>query len=203
MASAYTSVISKQSNKGNKMKLTKLMCAALAMTSLSAIADDDHNDQALSALALQRANYSIEQAIEKVSSDYTGYITEFEVDDYKNQATYEVEVINLVTEEKREVKLSLEDGSLLKEKSKNIKLLGINRLDDDELFAIQELQTSEFKLDETIALLKEKYNANILEFELDSKKGISFYKFKLITDQGKKRVLVDIKTGNVIPVMKH
>lgn len=185
------------------MKLTKLMCAALAMTSLSAIADDDHNDQALSALALQRANYSIEQAIEKVSSDYTGYITEFEVDDYKNQATYEVEVINLVTEEKREVKLSLEDGSLLKEKSKNIKLLGINRLDDDELFAIQELQTSEFKLDETIALLKEKYNANILEFELDSKKGISFYKFKLITDQGKKRVLVDIKTGNVIPVMKH
>jgi len=185
------------------MKLSKLMCAALAMTSLSAIADDHGNDQALSALALQRANYNIEQAIEKVNTDYSGYITEFEVDDYKNQAAYEIEVINLVTEEKRELKLSLEDGSLLKEKNKNIKVLGINRLDDDELFAIKELQTSEFKLSETIALLKEKYSANILEFELDSKKGISFYKFKLITEQGKKRVLVDIKTGNVIPVMKH
>jgi len=185
------------------MKLSKLMCAALAMTSLSAIADGGDHDQALSALALQRANYSVEQAIEKVNSDYTGYITEFEVDDYNNQASYEIEVINLITEEKRELQLSLEDGSLLKEKSKNVKILGINRLDDDELFAIKELQSSEFKLDETIALLKEKYQANILEFELDSKKGISFYKFKLITDQGKKRVLVDIKTGNIIPVMKH
>lgn len=185
------------------MKISKLMCAALAMTSLSAIADDGDKEHLLSALALQRANYSLEQAIEKVSTDYTGQITEFEVDDYDNQATYEFEVINLVTEEKRELQLSLEDGSVLKEKNKGTKILGINRLDDDKVFAMKELQSSDFKLNETIALLKEKYNADILEFELESKKGISFYKFKLIGEQGKKRVLVDIKTGNVIPVMNH
>ena len=182
------------------MKISKLICAALAMTSLSVVADNDH---ALSALALQRANYTIEQAINKVNTDYAGHITEFEVDDYDNQAAYEFEVINLATEEKRELKLSLADGSLLKEKNKGIKILGMNRLDDDKLFAMKELQSSEFKLNETIALLKEKYNADVLEFELESKKGITFYKFKLIGEQGKKRVLVDIKTGNVIPVMKH
>jgi len=182
------------------MKYPKLLCAALAFTSLSAIADDDN---ALSALALQRANYSLEQAVEKVSNDYQGQIVEFEVDDYQNQATYEIEMINLVTEEKHKLQVSLEDGSILKEKSKSTKILGINRLDDDELFALKELQSAEFNLSETIQRLKEKYNADIFEFELESEKGISFYKFKLMGEQGMKRVLVDIKTGSIIPVMSH
>ena len=172
----------------------------LAFTSLSAVADDDN---ALSALALQRANYSLEQAVEKVNNDYPGHIVEFEVDDYQNQATYEIEMINLVTEEKHKLHISLEDGSVLKEKSNSIKILGINRLDDDELFALKELQASDFKLSETINRLKEKYSADIIEFELESEKGISFYKFKLIGEQGMKRILVDIKTGSVIPVMSH
>ncbi len=50
------------------MKYPKLLCAALALTSLSAIADDDN---ALAALALQRANYTLEQAVEKVNNEYT------------------------------------------------------------------------------------------------------------------------------------
>lgn len=182
------------------MKFPKLICAALALTSLSAFADDDN---ALAGLALQRANYSLEQAIEKVNSDYTGQITEFEVDDHQNQAVYEIEVINHVTEEKHKVKISLADGSVLKEKNSSLKILGISRLDDDEVFALKELQTSDFKLNTTIASLKEKYSANIFEFELESEKGITFYKFKLIGEQGVKRVLVDIKTGTVIPVMSH
>jgi len=182
------------------MKFPKIICTALALTSLSAFADDDN---ALAALALQRANYSLEQAIEKVNSEYAGHIIEFEVDDYKNQATYEIEVINLVKEEKYKLQLSLENGEVLKEKNKNIKTLGINHLDEDELFALNELQTSDFKLSNKIALLKEKYMANIIEFELESKKGITFYKFKMMGEQGIKRVLVDIKSGNIIPVMSH
>ncbi|TEW53970.1 hypothetical protein E2R68_10830 [Psychromonas sp. RZ22] len=181
-------------------KFTKFICVALAATSLSVMADDDN---ALSALALQRANYSLEQAVEKVSQDYKGQITEFEVDDYHNRSSYEIETINLVTSEKHKLHLSLEDGSILKEKSSSIKMMGINRLDDDELFALKELQTSDFKLDKTIAMLKEKYNADVFEFELESEKGITFYKFKMVGEQGIKRVLVDVKTGSVIPVMSR
>lgn len=180
--------------------MAKIICAALAFTSLSAVADDDN---ALSALALQRANYSLEQAVEKLSTDYPGHIVELEIDDYQNQATYEIEMINLVKEEKHKLQISLEDGSVLQEKSKSIKILGINRLDDDELFALKELQASDFKLNETIQHLKEKYNGDILEIELESEKGISFYKFKLMSEQGMKRILVDIKTGSVIPVISH
>jgi uncharacterized membrane protein YkoI len=182
------------------MKFTKVICASLALASLSAFADEDDS---LSALALQRANFSLEQAVEKVTTDYAGHITEFEIDDYKNQATYEIETINLDTEQKHKVQLSLEDGSVLEEESKSIKILGLNRLDDEELIALKELQVSNFELGSTIAALKQKYNANVVEFELESEKGISFYKFKLMGEQGAKRVLVDIKTGNVIPVMKH
>lgn len=184
------------------MKFTKIICAALAATSLSAFADDGEHGM-MSALAVQRANFTVEQAIQKVSNDYTGLITEFEVDDHNNKAVYEFEVINLAGEEKRELLLSLEDGSLIKDKNKGTKILGINRIDDDKVYAIQELQNSNFKLAEAIAMLQDKYQATLLEFELESEKGISFYKFKLLGEQGKQRVLIDIKTGNVIPVMKH
>lgn len=180
------------------MKFKKLICATFAVASLSVMADDS-----LSTLALQRANFSLEQAVEKVNADYPGHITELEIDDYNNQATYEIETINLETDVKHKVQLSLEDGTVLKEKNKSLKVLGMHRLDDDELFALKELQVSNFKLGSTIAVLQKKYDASVIEFELESEKGISFYKFKLMGEQGTKRVIVDIKTGNIIPVMRH
>lgn len=153
------------------MKFTKILCATLAFASLSAFAGDDDS---LAALALQRANFTLEQAIEKISTDYSRHITEFEIDDYNHQATYEIETINFETEQKYKVQVSLENGEVLKEKSISLKVLGLNRLDDDELFALKELKAANFNLNKTIATLKQKYNTNIVEFELESEKGISF-----------------------------
>lgn len=182
------------------MKLTKLICGVLAFTSLSVFAD---NDDALATLAVQRANFSLEQAVAKVSSDYAAQIVELEIDEHKMQAVYEIEAYNIDKQEKYKVELSLEDGSVLKEKKKSIKLLGMNRLDDDEQFALQELQKSEFKLAETIVLLQKKYSADIFEFELENKKGITFYKFKLMGEQGSQKAIVDVQTGKIIPMIKH
>lgn len=181
------------------MKYPKLVGVALVFTSLFALAD---NDDALTGFALQRANYSLDQAIEKVNASYQGHIIEFDVEDDNNQLSYEIEVIDLISEEKHKIELSLENGSVLKEKSSSIKVMGMDRLDDDELLALEELQASDFKLRPMMNMLKDKYKADILEFELENEKGITFYKFKLINEQGVERVLVDVKTGHVIPVMK-
>ncbi|MDA7746554.1 PepSY domain-containing protein [Psychromonas sp.] len=178
------------------MKFPKLIGMTLAFTSLSVLAG---NDNALSALALKQANYSLEQAVEKVQNNYKGQIIEFELEDDNNQLSYEIEVIDVITKEKHKLELSLEDGSVLKEKSKSI---GIKRLDDDELAALTDLQASDFNLNKIIALLKEQYKADILEFELENEKGITFYKFKLFSEQGTQQVLVDVKTGSMISVMK-
>lgn len=181
------------------MKFTQLVCATtIALTSFSALADDD----ALSILALKNANFSAQQAIEKVSNDYTGSIVEFELDDHKGQTSYEIEIINLKTEEKHKLQISSEDGSLLKEKVGSTKLMGINRLDEDEIDAINALSNSQFNLQSTVAILREKYSAEIVEFELENKKGITFYKFKLIDENGRQRVIVDVKSGEIIPVLK-
>ncbi|PKH60969.1 hypothetical protein CXF83_15735 [Shewanella sp. Choline-02u-19] len=179
------------------MRCTKLICAALAFTSISAFAGQE--DDALAALALQRANYTLEQAIEKVSTDYAKHIVEFEIDDHDNQATYDIEAINLETKEKHNIELSLADGAILKHKTQN----SLSRLDDDDLLALQELQASKFNLRATIAQLQLKYSADVFEFELKNKKGITFYKFKLMGDQGLTRVIVDVTTGKAIPVMKR
>lgn len=179
------------------MKCTKLICIALAFTPLAAFADKE--DDALATLALQRANFSLEQAIDKVATDYAKHIVEFEIDDHNNQATYDIEAVNLKAEEKHKIELSLTDGAVLKHKTKN----GLSRLDDDDLLALQELQASSFNLSATIAQLKQKYAADVIEFELENKKGITFYKFKLMGEQGLTRVIVDVTTGRVIPVMKR
>ncbi|QFU22092.1 hypothetical protein FM038_007975 [Shewanella eurypsychrophilus] len=179
------------------MKWSKLICVALAFTSLSAFADRE--DDALSALAIQRANFTLEQAIEKVSTDYAKHIVEFEIDDHDNQATYDIEAINLEKKQKHDIELSLADGAVLKHKTKD----SLRRLDDDDLLALKELQASKFNLGATIAQLQLKYSADVFEFELENKKGITFYKFKLMGEQGLTRVIVDVTTGKVIPVMKR
>ncbi|WP_019614964.1 PepSY domain-containing protein [Psychromonas ossibalaenae] len=181
------------------MKFTKLICAALALTSFTVAADDD----ALSVLALKRASFTLEQAVEKVTTDYQGQIIEFELDDHDGQSTYEIEVINLQKEEKYKLHLSTADGTVLKEKSRSLSTLGFSRLDDDEYQALKELETSQFSLSSALAELREQYTAEVMEFELENEKGITFYKFKLIDQQGRKRVIVDVKTGEMIPIMKH
>lgn len=183
------------------IKLSKKICVAavIAVTSAAAIADDD----ALSALAMKKAGFSLEQAIEKVHNSYPGQITELELDDYKGQAVYEFDVINLAQQQKHKLKLSLADGEMLKNESSKLSILGVSKIDDDERLALEQLAQSELSLQQTVAMLNTQYQAQVLEFELENEKGITFYKFKLLGEQGKQRIIVDVATGETIPVLKH
>lgn len=182
------------------MKFIKIICITLGLSSFAVTADEDH---VLAAFALKNATFTQQQAIEKVSANYTGQITEFELDDHNNQAVYEIEIINLKKDEKYKVKLSLINGTILKEKKSSLSsLLGRMRLDNDELLALQQLQASDFNLQQTIKELTTKQNGQLIEFELENEKGITFYKMKLVNEQGIQRILVDIKSGDMIPVVK-
>lgn len=183
------------------MKFKKAIITTLAFTSLSALANKDQD--AIATLALQSANFTLDQAIEKVKADYKADIIEFEIDEYENNTAYEIELFNTETHEKHKIKLSLNDGSVLKIEKKNLKVLGVNRLDENEKIAINNLRSSNFDLSKTVIELKQKFKGNILEFELDNEKGVTFYKFKLMGEQGLTRVIVDVQTGNLIPVINH
>ena len=182
------------------MKFIKIICITLGLSSFAATADEDH---LLDAFALKNATFTQQQALEKVSANYVGQITEFELDDHNNQAVYEIEIINLKEDEKYKVKLSLINGTILKEERSSLSnLLGTTRLDSDELYALQQLQASDFNLQQTIKHLTDKQNGQLIEFELENEKGITFYKMKLVTEQGTQRILVDVKSGDMIPVIK-
>ncbi|WP_369433882.1 PepSY domain-containing protein [Psychromonas sp. MME1] len=173
------------------MKLKSLICGVtIALASFTALADDD----ALSVLALKNAKFTVEQAIEKVSQEYKGSIVEFEVDDHRGQASYEFEIVNLQSEQKYKLQVSNEDGSILKEKTTNLK--------SDEKEAVNTLTAAKLNLKSTLTLVRQKYNAEVVEFELKNKKGITFYKFKLYDENGRKRIIVDVETGEMVPVMK-
>ena len=183
------------------MKLKKLIAAtAIVFTSFTAMAD---SDDALTAFAMQNASFTLDQAVAKMDTNYPGIITEFEMDDHKGQAVYEIESINLKKEEKSKIKLSAVDGAVTKEKVKSLSTLGVSHLDDDELLALQMVTKSNFSLQTTINNIRAKYKAQIIEFELENEKGITFYKFKLIGEMGRKYVIVDVKTGKMLPVANH
>lgn len=185
------------------MKLTKRICttaaALITLTSGLAMANDDF----LSALALERAQFSPQQAIEKINTNFTGNIVEFELDDHKGKTVYEFEVIDFAQEQINKLKISSDDGTIVKNESKSMTILGVNRLDEEDRQALTALNNSEFDLNASILELSEKYDSQVIEFELENEKGITFYKFKLIGDTGITKVIVDVETGKAIPVMKH
>ncbi len=184
-------IFSSNNYRKQNMKLKSLICGVtIALASFTALADDD----ALSVLALKNAKFTVEQAIEKVSQEYKGSIVEFEVDDHRGQASYEFEIVNLQSEQKYKLQVSNEDGSILKEKTTNLK--------SDEKEAVNTLTAAKLNLKSTLTLVRQKYNAEVVEFELKNKKGITFYKFKLYDENGRKRIIVDVETGEMVPVMK-
>ncbi|MFA0697933.1 PepSY domain-containing protein, partial [Vibrio sp. 10N.222.49.C9] len=69
---------------------------------------------------------------------------------------------------------------------------------------IEQVQKAEFDILKKLTELEEKYSAKALEVELENKKGIVFYEVELVsTEQGKQKLLINVATGEEIPVMKN
>lgn len=184
------------------MKLSKKVVASIALL-ISSTASFADEDDAISALVLNQAQFSIEQAIKQVSSNYPGQIIELELDEHKGQSVYEIKIIDINAEQEQKLYLSLENGEVLKTQTKSLKILGVNKLDDDERQALIALQDSEFSLSKTLAELESSLQGKVHEFELENEKGITYYQFDLMTQSGKRKMIVDVASGQQIPMTRH
>ncbi|WP_019612883.1 PepSY domain-containing protein [Psychromonas ossibalaenae] len=175
------------------MKLIKRIIFSSSLTLISFMTTA--NNDGLSELALKRADFSIEQAVEKITNNFPGKITELKLDDYNHQSVFEVEVINEQEEIKHELKLSTADGSLLKDERTSLSTVGISSLDDKDRNMLNQLDTSKFNLQASISSVQEEYGSSVVALELENKKGITFYEIELLND---KELIIDVVTGEVV-----
>ncbi|GAB7219767.1 PepSY domain-containing protein [Vibrio comitans] len=187
------------------MKLLKTGLFASLLAVVPFVHADDQQDAALSLMAINSGSASLVNLAPEVRSISTGVITEVELDDYKDTLfAYKFKVVDLAEGYKHKMSYSVQDGALLEHKSESLTTLGFSDLDDDERYAIEQVQKADFDILKKLTELEDTYSAKALEVELESKKGIVFYEVELAsTEQGKQKLLINVATGEEIPVMKN
>ncbi|WP_019617101.1 PepSY domain-containing protein [Psychromonas ossibalaenae] len=172
------------------------LSSALVVTSFAAAADND----GLSELALKRANFSIEQAVEQVTNNYPGKITELKLDDHNHQAVYKIEIINEKEGIEQTLKYSTADGSLLKDERESLSVAGFSKLDEKDHVMLSQLDTTKFDLQASINKIQKDYGSSVVELELENKKGITFYEVELLNDN---ELIIDVVTGEIVPLKRN
>ncbi|GEM80569.1 PepSY domain-containing protein [Vibrio superstes] len=187
------------------MKLLKTGLFASLLSVVPFVHADDQQEAALSLMALSSGSATLVNLAPEIRTISTGVVTEVELDDYKDTMfAYEFKVVDLDEGFEHKMSYSVQDGALLRHESENLTTFGFSDLDDDERYAIEQVQKAEFDILKKLTELEEKYSAKALEVELESKKGIVFYEVELAsTEQGKQKLLVNVATGEEIPVMKN
>ncbi|GLQ32027.1 PepSY domain-containing protein [Litoribrevibacter albus] len=155
-------------------------------------------------LQMKRTPVSVEPALIAINDAFPGLIYELELDEHRGQLVYDAEVVNLKDGTLYEVMYRPVSGNVELKETENISLLGFNRFNKAELHALELMEQHKYSLIDQLAKVKANYPGAIREVELESDKGVSYYKIKLISPEGvRRKVILDTENGEMIPVMDH
>ncbi len=169
------------------MKALKEIILGLYLVSTAALAGQD---SVITSLAIEKAQVKPEQAMEIVSKQYSGKLSEFSVDDrdHDHKMVYELEVVDQTRGEKIEVSVDPDTGAIQEQ--------------ERDRFSSRKYGSffNGITLEKAVAEAKKMVPGTLLEAELEHEKGVVFFEIELMTDQGVRKVIVDVETGKPIPV---
>ena len=135
---------------------------------------------------------SVEKVKEIALSKVTGHVENIELESYKGNQYYEVEVENGKKDYDLYIDAYTGEVQLMKEDSNN---------DDDSDDRTGVVQSSNLISDEKAKQLAGKaVNGTVTELELDEDDGQFVYELELITNKGEADVEIDAMTGKVIEI---
>ncbi|GEA51473.1 hypothetical protein VIN01S_22770 [Vibrio inusitatus NBRC 102082] len=186
------------------MKLLKIGVFASLLSVVPFVQADDQQEATLSLMAISSGSANLVNLAPEVRTISTGVITEIQLDDYKDSIfAYEFKVVDQTQGYEHDLSYSVQDGALLNHKSESLTTFGVSELDNDELLAIEQVKKAGFDILQKVVELEEKYSAKVLEVELESE-GVVFYEVELASNEiGRQKILINVATGEEIPVMKH
>lgn len=176
------------------MRLLKEVILGLFLVSTAALAGQD---DVVMQLAIDNAKIKPEQAIVKIADHYPGYLSGFGIDDEDGKMVYEFGIIDPEDSVELEVIMDADSGKVwLDEKD----ALTSKTLKGKKY---QLLMNSGMTLEKAVEEAKKVVPGQLLEAELVQEKGIVFFEIELLTDEGDRKVIVDLQSGKPIPVTRR
>ncbi|WP_062269550.1 PepSY domain-containing protein [Endozoicomonas arenosclerae] len=175
------------------MRLLKEVILGLFLVSTAALAGQD---DVIARLAIENAKIKPEEAIQKITDKYPGYLSEFGIDDEDGAMVYEFTVVDSREGVELELIMDAESGKIW--------------LDEKDRISSNKLKTRKYQLlmNSGVTLQKAVEEAIkvvpgvLMEAELEQEKGIVFFEIELLTDKGERKVIVDLQSGKPIPVTR-
>lgn len=159
-------------------------------------------DRVEEAIHLNRAKVTEVEAMQLIQQAYPGSIYEFEFEEHEGVWVYEAEVVDQSKGKLNEVLLNPETSEIKLRETEKLAVLGFNRFDEGEQAALDLIEATNYSLVGHLAKLKAEQPGYIQEVELEHSKGVSYYKVKMLSQDGaKKKVILDIENNSMIPVM--
>ncbi|MGN8644782.1 PepSY domain-containing protein [Gracilibacillus sp. HCP3S3_G5_1] len=163
------------------------------------------------------AYLSKEEAEEKIANQFSGEITELELEEENNQKVYEVEIKG--TDRDYELKIDAETGEILLLNEKNVTQKNEDTTNDRDNVDQQEKHTAKeddheteqqadhsnntlISAEEARTIATNEYPGSITDFELDEDDGRYQYEIEIKTDNGEVDLEIDAYTGSIISISK-
>ncbi|KEQ17820.1 PepSY domain-containing protein [Endozoicomonas numazuensis] len=175
------------------MKLLKEAVLGLFLVSTAALAGQE---DVLLRLALENAKIKPEQAIQKITDRYSGFLSEFGIDDEDGSMVYEFTIIDPQDSVELEVIMDADSGKIWLDEKDAISSNALKRK------KYQLLMNSGMTLKKAVDEAQKIVPGQLVEAELEQEKGIVFFEIELLTDKGERKVIVDLQSGKPIPVTR-
>lgn len=176
--------------------------AILMSSTVHAKDSDDYQEDQLMLQALKSSKVSLNSLLEKFQADFPSTVMEIELDDEDNILVYEIKGIDLKEGVRYKAKYALYSGEEIDRHSKSLRFMGFNKLDDNDQAALEALQQG-VSIKNAIALSNPQEGSYIESIELEHKRGLTFYEVELLGPSGSTKILMDAKSGEVIPSLRR
>lgn len=173
----------------------------VASTVVSTVAFAGHDD-IITRLAVENARISPDEAIALVTKHYPGTLKEFRVEDDEDELIYEINLIDPDAKEEIELEVSAQSGKIVREDRDALNSwFSFRNISGKKKY--QYLLQNKITLQSAIAEAQKIEPGVLIEAELEQEKGVVFFEIKMITDKGKRKVIVDLDSGKPIPVTRY
>lgn len=178
------------------MRILKEVILGLLLVSTAVVAGQD---DIITRLAIENARFKPEQAIEKVLKEHKGALSEFSVEDDDDRILYEFTLIDREKGVEVELEMSAETGEILDKDQERIR----SWRSSTKKFGKKKYQLlfdGKVTLESAVAEAKKLVPGTLVEAELEQEKGVIFFEIEILTDNGVRKVIVDLQSGKLIPV---
>ncbi|MGY0218679.1 PepSY domain-containing protein [Endozoicomonadaceae bacterium StTr2] len=168
----------------------------LALLLVSRTYAHDSAEDTLVWVAMKQASLGIKEAINKAKVEQPGRIIKFEADDEDGKLVYEFKLLDNKLENEHELKIDANSGKVLSHEREPAEKW-MKRLQSQDFFK------TTLNMSEAIDAANKIKPGMVIEAKMKIKMGVQIYVMDIISEGRRLQVLIDARSGEVIPAVRR